>query len=225
MKMSNIVKTTTTTAISALPWVGGPLANLINEVLNNSWQERRETFEKEFKSKFEKLDSQFEEKIRESENFASIFASVSREALCDVEGDKVHLYANAMINTIKKESFSNTKIHIFLNILSTLTVAHIDLLKRLSTTVYRKDYDHIQRKVTFRQPTAKEKTIEEYFSDFDQKQIIQILLDNLYQNGLITSNSFLNGNNIAMALGGNTQLEKKTTDLGDEFLDFISEHE
>ena len=222
MKKANITKTIVTTAISAIPGVGGPIANVINEVLISSWQERREAFEKEMKSKFEKLDSRFEEKIRESKNLASIFVHVSKEAMDDVEENKIHLYANTIINSIKSESFSDTKIHIFLNILSMMTNAHIDLLKRLSNTISKKNCDCFQRSVQSRMPATEEKTVELYFSDFEQKQIIQILVNDLYQSRLITSNTFLSGNDAP--LGINTQLEKKTTDLGDEFLDFISEH-
>lgn len=223
MKKANITKAIVTTTISAIPYVGGPLAHLINEVLNSSSQERIEAFKKEMKIQFEKLDSRFEKKIRESKNFASIFAKISRDAMYDVEEDKAHLYAITMINFIKNESFSDTKIHIFLNILSSMTIAHIDLLKRLSTAINKKNCDCLQHTVLSQMPSTEEKTIELYFSDFEQKQIIQILVNDLYQNRLITSNSFLSGYDAP--LGINMYLEKKTTDLGDDFLAFISEHE
>ena len=72
MDKKNIVKVIGTTAISAIPWIGGPLANVINETLDSSWRKRREAFEQEIKSKFENLDESFDRKIIETKNFASL---------------------------------------------------------------------------------------------------------------------------------------------------------
>lgn len=52
-------------------------------------------------------------KIRDISNFANILASAQRGALEDIEKDKVALYANAVINSIKNENYNDTKKHIF----------------------------------------------------------------------------------------------------------------
>lgn len=224
MDKKNIVKIISTSAISAIPWIGGPLANIINETLNSSWQKRREAFEQEIKSKFENLDESFDRKIIETKNFASLLISINKDALSDVE-DKVKLYANALINAIKNEDIGETKIHIFLNMLRDFSLAHIDMLYRLSKDIPRQSHSYLQQTIREKQRTAKEITIEEYFSDFEQIELIQKIIEDLYQNGLIDSNKFLDGNNVAAALGGTSHLTKKTTKLGDDLLNFITDNE
>ena len=55
--------------------------------------------------------------------------------MSDIEEDKVGLYANAVINSIKNENIDNTKTHIFLNILKELSYLHLQVLKEIQSFV------------------------------------------------------------------------------------------
>lgn len=100
--------------------------------MQEGWQERIDLWKEEVIKRLSQLDAEMEQKIRETTNFANILASAQREALEDIEENKVSLYANAVINAIKNESIDDTKKHIFLNILRDCTLLHIEVLKEIS---------------------------------------------------------------------------------------------
>lgn len=217
--VKNITKATTLAALSQLPGAGAFLT-FYKEFVSAQAQDRRELFEKEVIEQFAKQNIEFEKKLRECSNFASILHSAYISACTEVEEDKVKLYVTATLNYILNENINNSKVHIFLNILRDYSFAHIDMLERLSAPIECTIHSHAQQSISQTQRTTKEVVIEKYFSDYPQKELMQIIINDLFQNGLIVDDSFLvNGcDNISNVLS------KKTTPLGDEFLEFISDN-
>lgn len=217
--VKNITKAATLAALSQLPGTGAFLT-FYKEFVSAQAQDRRELFEKEVIEQFAKQNIEFEKKLRECSNFASILHSAYIGACTEVEEDKVKLYVTATLNYILNENINNSKVHIFLNILRDSSFAHIDMLERLSTPIEYTMYSHVQQSISQTQRTTKEIVIEKCFSDYPQKELIQIIINDLTQKGLIVDDNFLvNGcDNISNVL------PKKTTPLGDEFLEFISDN-
>lgn len=135
-KKDEILESVKALAVAGLPFIlppqGVALLTLANECFNSSGKLRQDKWNAEITSRIANMDKEIEQKIRETSNFASILASAQRGALEDMEEDKVALYANVVINSIKNESISDTKKHIFLNMLRDFTKLHIDTLKALS---------------------------------------------------------------------------------------------
>lgn len=209
---SDVIKIVTTTTVSAIPIVGGPLANIMNEVLNSSWKRRREEVEKEFKEKIEKIDTAYEQNIMESRNLASLFVGITKDALYDIEEQKIGNYANAIVNTIKKEALTDCKIHIFLNILREFTSAHIKLLRYISE-LKEEDID-VANKYPFWEGT---------FPSEEIQALRDVLLEDLYRYKLVKTNPS-EERKYDFALTERT-FPKYLTSTGKEFLDFISERE
>ena len=114
--------------------VGAALLSLANECFNSTAQTRQDKWNEEIVTKISNLSEDFEEKFNTCSNFASILATAQRGALEDIEEDKVGLYANAVINSIKNEDIDNTKIHIFLNMLRKYSKLHLGILQKFSPT-------------------------------------------------------------------------------------------
>lgn len=117
--------------LSQMPVVSA-FSKFFEDYVNSNWQKRIELWKEETIKKLSKLDQDMEQKIRDMSNFANILATAQRGALEDIEEDKVGLYANAVINSIKNEDIDNTKIHIFLNMLRDFTKLHIEVLQELA---------------------------------------------------------------------------------------------
>lgn len=117
--------------LSQIP-VASAFSKFFEDFVQEGWQERIDLWKEEVIKRLSQLDAEMEQKIRETTNFANILASAQREALEDIEENKVSLYANAVINAIKNESIDDTKKHIFLNILRDCTLLHIEVLKEIS---------------------------------------------------------------------------------------------
>lgn len=117
--------------LSQIP-VASAFSKFFEDFVQEGWQERIDLWKEEVIKRLSQLDAEMEQKIRETTNFANILASAQREALEDIEENKVSLYANAVINAIKNESIDDTKKHIFLNILRDCALLHIEVLKEIS---------------------------------------------------------------------------------------------
>ncbi len=191
--------------------------------MQDNWQERINIWKKDVVKRLSQLDTETEQKIRETSNFSSILASAQRGALEDIEEDKIALYVNAVVNSIKNENIDDTKKHIFLNMLRDFTKLHIEILKF---------YNEIEEKIKILHSGIQFNYVNgnsEHWYDiaykcnpmlFQNKTLCMVAYNELVfrkplkNNGhIMTDGSTLNNN----------YPTKQTTNLGDEFLSFIAE--
>lgn len=223
----NSKKTLKALAIAALNLhpVSASFTTFFNEFVNSSWQERIEKTQEELFKKFTELDEEFENKIKERKNFASLLATAYQSALSDVEQDKIPLYINSLINAINNENIDNTKIHIFMNFLKDFTLLHVKVLKFFSSVQCKNTGLELN---CFRPQTNEERnasiirsTRPELISDIN---LFNVIMNDLYTKKLlqIKKLSDITPNNLQQEQGISV---KFTTVLGDEFLTFIKEHD
>lgn len=208
-------------ALSGLPLVLSPigtaLLTLANECFNSSAKTRQDEWMKTLAKRIDEQHEAFAEKIKNAQNFASLFANAQNGALTDIESGKVGLYANAFINAIKNENMEDTKKHIFLNMLREFTKLHIEILRFFSKR-------HSQKGGPQRQVYQNLRTNKDILSEIDlifevDREFIQVILVDL------KNRSFIQSDNIDRFIDSFGTVEKQTTSFGDEFLAFISEQE
>lgn len=194
--------------LSQVP-IASAFSKFFEDFVQDNWQERIDLWKEEVIKRLSQLDAEMEQKIRETTNFANILASAQREALEDIEENKVALYANAVINAIKNESIDDTKKHIFLNILRDCTLLHIEVLKEISKSK--------GPQVTLRADGfyAQNPLFHELHMKHKNKELLEAVIKNLSENHLIY---------VAAGKIGATE-PTIITDLGKEFLAFIAEQE
>ena len=94
--------------------ITGFVQTIYDEYASRQWQQRREKWEEVFEEKLKDIQNDVDfQKIISIPNFAQILANATQGAMSDIEEDKVGLYVNTVINTIKNEDINNTKTHIF----------------------------------------------------------------------------------------------------------------
>lgn len=208
-------------ALSGLPLVlssiGTALLTLANECFNSSAKTRQDEWMKTLAKQIDEQNEAFAEKIKNAQNFASLFANAQNGALTDIESGKVGLYANAFINAIKNENMEDTKKHIFLNMLREFTKLHIEILRFFSKR-------HSQKGEPQRQVYQNLRTNKDIISEIDpifkeNRELIPVILVDL------KNRSFIQSDNIDRFIDSFGTVEKQTTSFGDEFLAFISEQE
>ena len=112
--------------------ITGFVQTIYDEYASRQWQQRREKWEEVFEEKLKDIQNDVDfQKIISIPNFAQILANATQGAMSDIEEDKVGLYVNTVINTIKNEDINNTKTHIFLNLLRDCTLLHIEILTEI----------------------------------------------------------------------------------------------
>ena len=206
-------------ALSGLPLVLSPigtaLLTLANECFNSSAKTRQDEWMKTLAKRIDKQDEAFAEKIRNTQNFASLFANAQNGALTDIEADKVGLYANAFINAIKNENMEDTKKHIFLNMLREFTILHIRILDSLK----RFEDEKINGR-TFSAVDNKPSFFDNISPDIKNDVFFRPIIKTFYDNVLIYADRSVDSN-----IGLDEISPTRLTPLGQEFLLFISEQE
>lgn len=194
--------------LSQIP-IASAFGKFFEDFVQDNWQERINLWQNEVIKRLAQLDTEVEQKIRNTSNFASILATAQRGALGDIEQDKVSLYANGVIHAIMDENINNTKKHLFLNMLRDFTIFHIEVLKEISKSkgpqVYiRPDGIYSQNYL-----------LSDLRMNFKDKELLEAVIKNLSENHLTYAVSDRMGSTEPTAI----------TDLGKEFLQFISEQE
>lgn len=220
---AKIGKNVALAVLSQIPVVSA-FSKFCEDFVLDDWQERIDLWKEEVVKRLAHLDTEMEQKIRETSNFASILASAQRGALEDMEEDKVALYANAVINAIKNEDIDNTKKHIFLNMLRDFTKLHIEILRF---------YSEIKEKIKVLRPgihfsLAIENTENWYNTAykcepelFRNKTLCMVAYEELVFRKLLKNN----GDVLTDGTTFSVYPAKQTTQLADEFLAFIAEQE
>ena len=211
-----IVKALTFSALSlVLSPIGTALLTLANECFNSSTKIRQEEWMEAIAKRIDEQDEAFAEKIRNTQNFASLFANAQNGALTDIEADKVGLYANAFINATKNEKMEDTKKHIFLNMLREFTVLHIRILDSL-----KRFEDEKTNGRTFSAVDNKPEFFDNVSPEIKNNIFCRQIIKNFYDNGLIYADRVIDSSD-----GSDKINPTGLTPLGKEFLDFISEQE
>ena len=185
--------------------ITGFVQTIYDEYASRQWQQRREKWEEVFEEKLKDIQNDVDfQKIMSIPNFAQILANAAQGAMSDTEEDKVGLYVNTVINTIKNEDINNTKTHIFLNLLRDCTLLHIEILKDISKAKPSARYDN-----------STSNLLIDLRMKYKDNEILEAILKNLSENHLIYT---------ALKTIGPTA-PTILTDLGKEFLQFISEQD
>ena len=223
-------------ALAGLPLilspVGTALLTLANECFNSSAKMRQDEWMKTLAERIDKQDDTFAEKIRNTQNFASLFANAQNGALTDMEEEKIGLYAHAFINAIKNEKMEDTKKHIFLNMLRKYSNAHIKILHFINNQeVVLKQHPYLIKdddEYPFETHKERNEALIIYPSIINNFcKLIELdlhfwdlIVKELYNDHLIRVNTFWNS-----AEYKNRSDFKSATYIGQEFLSFIAEQE
>lgn len=189
------------------------------EFVNQNWQNRREKWEEEFSERIRDLEDDIDlEKIKSIPNFASILASAQQGAMKDVDEEKVALYANFVINAIKSENPNNTKTHIFLNMLSKYSLAHIETLRYFNNP---KKYYQLAKKYNIHAALRYQFSKREYDEYYQENEVEHLVIRDLLADDLIIKPVL-----DYSILFASSQIPKPiTTPIVSSFLDFIAENE
>ena len=167
-------------------------------------------------------DQEFEERMRSKTNFASILGTVYHSAVTDVEEDKVPLYANALINAINDESLENAKVHIFLNFLRDFSILHIEVLRYFSSR-HAETYSIQQHMNSFHIRSQEDVMLDIIRkgnpSIAQDKYLLNTVMNDLHTKGLLKFSSLSDLHRLGLSIN-----QTITTQLGDEFLEFIKDN-
>lgn len=208
-------------AVGALPVVGGPLNEFLAFVIGDPAQERRDDFMKATLERLIALEAITErlrpENLRENEQFQATFIQSVRLATTTASADKKKLLQNAIINSAIGEVDETVRL-LFLQMLDRITPMHAVLLSFFDNP--RGNPAAVRKAESISLGGALAHLIEAAFPEIHSNGdlLTRVVLD-LHGMGLTTTNS------VQGMMTGNGLLERRSTELGQSFLAFISDPE
>lgn len=198
--------------VSAIPFAGGPGAELFHYLIQPPLERRREEWMTAVGEKLQDLeDKGFDiEQLGQNEEFISAVMHASQLALRTHKEEKREALRNAVFNIATGQSPNEALAHMFFEWIDSLSVLHLQVLK------------------LFQSPTPPPgmsmgglgSVLEHNMPDFKgHSHIYNQVWKDLYSRGLVNTD----GMNTTMTAQG--LASKRTTEIGDEFLRFISEPE
>lgn len=203
----DIVEITAKTILSTIP-VGGALVSAVWDVVKgNCISKRSEEWKATLEQRLSKLENTLEE-VGDNELFTTALIKATELATKTARQEKMELLANAVIHSVN-QNINEDKLIVFLNLLDRYTISHIKILYFFSDPKRFKE----TASTTYMMGTPKIPLFSVY-PELDTP-MFDMIYNNLYSDGLVNTN----GLNVMMS--GTGMLEKRTTELGDEFLAYI----
>ena len=211
-------------ALSPIPSIWGTVAcsllTLANDCFQSAASLRSEKLREKLQEQMKRHEKEIEDNLQKNSNFASLFATIQRNDLEDIDEEKFDYYAISFINAITQEKLEYSKIHVFLNLLRDLTSKHLQMLKYLQNPV--KNAQLPNKTQGYSERTLHDDLIIRSPWLSDDEELLNKITKDLYNNGL----SKLEGIRFGQVRYNCSQnAQKRTTKLGDEFLAFITKRE
>lgn len=198
------------TGLSAIPLVGSPAAELFQYVVQPPLERRRERWMADVGEKLRELEAKGLnlDSLQTNEQFISVVMQASQVALRTHQEQKLRALRNAVLNVAKGQEPDETLQHLFLNFVDSLTEQHLRILK------------------LFQAPTPPPNmsmgglshVLEHNIPELRGRQDLYVQLwRDLFSRGLVSTD----GMNVTMSGGG--LKAKRTTAMGDAFLNFIAD--
>lgn len=206
-KILDIIEITGKTVVSAIPVGGALISATFDSVKNNCLAKRQQEWAKAIEKRIGKLECSLDD-LGASEQFTSALIKGTEIALKTANKDKVAFLANAVINSFR-QSIEEEKLIIFFDLIDKYTVSHIKIVnffnnpKKFETTKTASYYIGAPSDLLFLA-----------YPELENPLFNKIYRD-LYLDGIVNTESL----NVSMTANG--MEAKRTTALGDEFLDFI----
>lgn len=205
--------------MSSIPFVGGLLAEYIGMAQSKIVDKRTAQWQAMVDFQLQKLQGELDN-LTESEFFFSCIQVATTNALRAYQEEKRQLFANTIYNSATLNLDEDKKM-LFLSLLDRHTLAGLKLLKYYSENHYCKE-DSIHRNsmetsYTISGTEYPTKSILENNPEFNNdSEYVKTLTEQLFGDGLISLIDF------SIPEVPKQARRKRTTNIGDEFLKFIS---
>jgi hypothetical protein len=209
-----------TAAISSVPLVGGPAAELVNTVLAPPLLKRQQRWREEIAAAIRDLEARFgllPDELSSNDAFVNAVLRASDVATRTSDSLKIDALRRALINSALPEAPSQALQQIFMNLVDSMTVWHLKILD-----VFHSPRERIRRNPgsprISRSSSSLERTLVEALPEMaGKREFYDHVWRDLYSWGLVTTDSL---HSMITAEGA---LESRTSSLGKQLLAFISD--
>lgn len=204
--------------LGAIPIVGSVASELLGLLVTPPLEKRRQNWMTEVGEKLKELEENSKidlSTLADNEQFIDTVLVATTLALKTSEEEKIKAFQNAILNTALGQASDKTKGQIFLNLLDTFTVWHIKILHFIDNPT--KWFENAgQTPPSFMMGSLSSVLINAFPPLSGQQELLDVIWRDLHDNG------FHNTGGLMTTMSGDGLLANRTTQLGQEFLNFIS---
>ncbi len=208
--------------LATIPFFGNPIAEFFSQVITPPLEQRRNTWIIEIFNRLKIIEERTEgfkiESLAHNEVFISTLFYATQAAMRTHQLEKLTALRNAVMNSAINLSIEENLQLIFLNLIDRYTPWHLIILKFLDDP---KQYG-IENKITYPNYSmgGTSAVLEDAMPELKGKrQFYDMIVNDLYSIGLINSDSFLHS-----TMTENGMFASRTTEMGKQFLEYISEN-
>jgi len=206
--------------IGAVPILGGAGVEIFNSVIDTPMNERKVQWMNQVGNALNDLIEKgvlTEQGLQHNETFITTVSQASMLAIRSHQQEKLEALRNAVLNVAVGLGPEEDLRQLFLNFVDVCTVTHIRLLSLMSGPEEWGQNHEVEFPSSWRMGGITQ-AIEHAFPDLRGKeQIYKVIWDDLYQRGLISTQS------LGTTMSREGILARRTTELGAKLIDFLSE--
>lgn len=205
--------------LGSIPIVGAVASELLQLLITPPLEKRRNEWMIEVGEKLKQLEEKEEldlTKLANNDVFIDVVLQTTHFALRTSEKEKIQYFKNVILNSAVEENPNITEVQIFLNFISTFTVWHIKILKLFDNPEnwFKKNGKSLPSYMS----AGLSNVLEEAYPELNGKrELYDLIWDDLSRSGLHKTSGLHN------SMTGSGLLVPRTTPLGKEFLEFITE--
>ena len=208
----------TRAALTAVPVLGGALTEAFSAIIEPPMARRKTEWMVQVSDALNDLYEKnivTEEDLQENEKFFTTLVHASNVAIKNHETEKLEALRNAVINSALPGAPDDTLQQLFLNLIDTCTSWHIAILKLFQNPAqWAAENNH--QFPNWSMGGISDVLVSAYPKLQGQDNLYKLVWQDLYRNGL------LNTEGLNTTMTGNGMFSKRTTDIGDKFVAFIS---
>lgn len=210
----------TKAGLTTLPGIGGIIAEYFSAIVPPAIQKRRDEWLREIYYRLKALETKIEgfkiENLATNENFISTLLHATQIAIRTRDKEKIESLRNAVINSSSTMSIDESEQMIFLNLVDRYSPWHLKTLHFLEDPRQYGKMNNINYPSWSMGGTSA--VLEFAFPELKgRRDLYDKIVKDLYSDGLLNSDIFLHA-----TMSENGMFAKRTTMLGDKFLEFIS---
>ena len=206
-KALDTVEIAAKTALSVIPVGGALVTSVYDTVKGNCLSKRQEKWKESLEERLSKLECALED-IGNNELFTTALVKSTEIAMKTSREEKMAYLANAVINSLEPD-IDEEKLIVFLSLLDKYTISHIKIIYFFNNP---KRFDGISSSsYMMGSPST---PLFQVYPELNNG-LFKKIYDDLYTDGMVNTESL----NVTMT--GSGMVAKRTSQLGDEFLDFI----
>lgn len=206
-KALDTVEIAAKTALSVIPVGGALVTSVYDTVKGNCLSKRQEKWKETLEDRLSKLETTLEE-IGNNELFTTALVKSTEIAMKTAREEKMAYLANAVVNSLDPD-IDEEKLIVFLSLLDKYTISHIKIIYFFNNP---KRFDGISSSsYMMGSPST---PLFQVYPELNNG-LFKKIYDDLYTDGMV------NTENLNVTMTGSGMVSKRTSQLGDEFLNFI----